>query len=233
MQLIEDLKLSGMRPSCVVLVRHAHRGELPPDKGQRAVPITAEGEAAARALGAGMPAGTRLLLSHTGTARTSRTAECIADGHASAGGASGPPFAIRAEQGSYVHSDRIYQLGWQHGFVEDWLASRIDPKVIDPPHLAARRIVGMLTDVKQSNCPSPADGELYVHVGHDWDILAVQYVALGFAPQAHPVGFLDGIVIELKSSRLFAWRDGVSGSVVWPPAAERDGDSGRNGQCPT
>ncbi len=157
--------------------------------------MTQEGRASARLLGTRLPAGTVLDIRHTGAARTCQTAASVEEGYLKIGGTVASNQAIQSEHGSYVHSDEIYSLGWRSGFVSRWLGNEIDPRVIDPPTEAARRILGILLDVDRGNCPTPIRGRLYLHVGHDWDIMALQHHLLGFSPDLHPVAWLGGIVI--------------------------------------
>ncbi|MFC1706154.1 hypothetical protein ACFL59_04925 [Planctomycetota bacterium] len=216
MQILRDLLLAEATGRPTVLLRHAHRGELPPDARHRHVPLTAEGEDAARCLGSFLPPDRTLLLTHSGTTRTERTAQLLADGFADAGGECGYFETVRCVGGSYVHSDEVYLLCRDSDFMQRWFHGLIDTRLLDPPEAAASSLLQMLFDPAVSNCALPEVGELYVHVGHDWDIYVVQRALLGALPWDEPVEFLDGLALVRSACSIHGWRNGIRGGLAWP-----------------
>ncbi len=214
-QILEDMLKSkdennGGR---IALIRHAHRLDLPPDERQKNISITPQGECIAKILGNNIPIDTSLILSHSGLIRTQKTAECINLGFKQKGGFTRKLFAIQSQYGTYVHSNQIYQWGWRTDFLTQWMKGYISPEIIDPPQKAVYKILGMLLDNQKSNCYNPSSHEIYLHVGHDWDIIALQYVGLNLSPEKHSVGFLEGIIMERKDTTLRMWRNGHCSSL--------------------
>ncbi|MCU0722317.1 MAG: histidine phosphatase family protein, partial [Planctomycetes bacterium] len=159
------------------------------------VPLTPRGLADARALGARLRGPRRLLLTHTRFERTRRTAEALAEGFASAGGAAAAPRLLRSSLGSYVLSDALYPAGHAPGFMEDWVAGRVPEGLILDPLAAARLLLRRLFDRSTGDGPDLEEGDLFVHVAHDWDVAALRWALLRLRPEEAPPGFLEGVVL--------------------------------------
>ncbi len=213
-QIIEDLQQCQTTTGKIIIIRHAHRMELPLDARQININITLQGEVDAEKLGAMLPLAYSLVLSYSGIIRTQTTAECIANGFQKVGGVVQKPFAIQSQYGSYIHSNQIYQWGVISTFLKQWLTGTIPQEILDPPHKAAHKLLVMLLDTQKSNCHNPKEKEIYLHVGHDWDIIALQYAGLNFHPDIHPVDFLEGLILEKKETGIKMLRHGHCSSLL-------------------
>ena len=192
--ILRDLSDPALPRKAVLFLRHAEREEIDPRIPNHDVPLTARGVADARALGALLPTSFRLLLTHTRFQRTRRTAEALAEGFASAGGRPVPPRQLQSRLGSYVLSDDLYRIAYTPRFLPDWISGNIPPGLILGPSEAAKMLLRRMLDPSTGDCPVPADGELYAHVAHDWDISSLRWSLFGMRFEDAPPGFLEGIV---------------------------------------
>jgi hypothetical protein len=193
--ILRDLREPALPGRAVLFLRHAEREEIDPRIPNHDVLLTARGIADARGLGARLPASHRLLLTHTRFRRTRQTAEALAEGFAAAGGRPVPPRQLHSRLGSYVLSDDLFRIAYTPRFLPDWISGKIPPGLILGPSEAAKMLLRRVLDPSTGDCPVPADGDLYVHVAHDWDVSALRWALFGIRFEDAPPGFLEGIIL--------------------------------------
>jgi broad specificity phosphatase PhoE len=180
------------------VMRHAARHPIADPKQPQLAELTAEGCAAAMAFGRQLGEFARLRLFHSPVNRCAHTAQCIAEGAASAGVAVEVRGAHPALGIDYIRDlDEAGRLTVQHGehFVRLWFQGQVPQQVIDPaPALAAMKLAFIR---QQLATAAPQPGTLDLHVSHDWNIIILREQLVGVRHEdAGWLTFLDGVTFR-------------------------------------
>jgi len=183
------------------LLRHAERGPiLDPVEGYT-VPLTRKGVADAVALGRDLAGHGPFALRHSPLLRCRQTAEALAAGIESAGGAVAQLESLDQLGGGYVRQPEAKAtlaraLGEE--FVRAWFDGELSQDVVQPLASAARDQLAAMLGALPAD--SPYSG---LFVSHDWNLLIVREHALSlrYEDEGWP-GFLDGIALVPQGERI-------------------------------
>jgi broad specificity phosphatase PhoE len=208
-RLLEALAQVPASQGVVAVLRHSARDDITDVRDAPFVPLNAYGLEAARALGAALPKGRRLILRHSPIPRCQQTAEEILAGYGSgelqgADEGLGIPYVLDL--------DRLAGLAGHMGqreFAGKWFADELDPGVVQPAEEAARALATLASDRLRAAQP----GELHLLVSHDWNVLLLRERLMGIAHgDVGWLDFLDGVVF----AQLAAVGEPVS--LIWGPS---------------
>lgn len=204
-------------PAVAAVMRHAARHPIANPAEPALAEITADGAKAATDFGARLTGFERVRLFHSPVKRCGQTAECIAQGAASAGLAVELAGA-REELGIDYILDltEAGRLTLQYGdtFVRRWVERTVPENVVRPAQTVASR----QTDFVAARLREPAgDGRrLDLHVSHDWNIILLRELLLQIRfEEAGWLTFLDGVAFTAGSTGLHAiYRQQTSGPLL-------------------
>lgn len=200
---LDDLRTALVHGPAVLLVRHAERGHISDPRSGNDVPLTAEGERAARRLGelCGALIGTAdgVVLAHSPVPRCRQTVLALREGLTN--------FVKQVEViGELGHLGGPYlkdpsaalevaaKLG--SSFVREWFSGGVTPTLVEPLHVAAQFQAWSAFSVLNH----PMRPRLVVLVSHDWNLMLVREHYLGVRHEdAGWIDFLDGVVLHDSS----------------------------------
>jgi len=185
------------RRPAAVFMRHAPRPPVVDLAVSPWVGITAAGQEAAEAFGAGLAGVVAVRIFHSPILRCAQTAAHIAQG-AEAAGVDAKVIGPREELGaSYlVDIGEVVRLGNALGrdFVRRWFAGEIGETVIRPPAAVLAEYLRYLT---RGLGDGAAADRVDLHVTHDWNVLLLREGTLGLRhEEAGWIDYLDGVVVE-------------------------------------
>lgn len=197
---LDDVKSALADGPTVLLVRHAHRGEITDPRTGNDVPITEQGRALAvelgTMLGALLRADDRVVLAHSPVLRCGQTATAIHAGLAATTrsatvvgerGHLGGPYLLSPKPAL----DLAAELG--HRFLRRWFDGDVPPGLVRPRPDAAREQVERALELLET----PDRPRLAVLVSHDWNLMLVREHYMGVRhEEAGWIDFLDGVAIR-------------------------------------
>ncbi|HEY3353993.1 MAG TPA: histidine phosphatase family protein [Polyangia bacterium] len=178
-----------------ILIRHSVREPLLDMATADAVPLTPEGEEAARALGRRLPRARRLRVWHSPVGRCAMTAHRVAEGFREAGGAVDVDGVLPILGGPYVRDVAgmvrlVGTLGAR--YARAWFDGEVPDSVMAPRDQVARQIVGVVADLVAAAAPDA----LLVLVTHDWNVMLVRESILGIThEEVGWLDYLDGLLV--------------------------------------
>jgi broad specificity phosphatase PhoE len=178
-----------------LLIRHSAREAITDMRTALDVPLTPEGEVAAREFGRRLPAGRTVRLRHSPVHRCEITALRIAEGVADAGGVAALDGPSDDLGGPYVlDPSRIALLAEDLAgdFARAWFAGELPADVIRSTADAARDQVGFVARV----LGAATVPDLHVLITHDWNVLAIREALMGLRTgRIGWVDYLDGLLV--------------------------------------
>lgn len=180
----------------VAVMRHSARDDITDIRDAPFVPLNEAGMEAARAFGAALPKGRRLVLRHSPIPRCEQTATQILLGYG--GGASeGPDEGLGIPY--VLDLSGLVALAGQMGqreFATRWFKDDLAPGVVQPSAVAARALATLATERLER-----ADaGDIHLLVSHDWNVLLLRERLMGIALQEVGwLAFLDGVVFDREA----------------------------------
>ena len=211
--LLTTLHRGPLLAPAVGLMRHAARGPVTDLRTSPDVLLTAEGEAAARLLGARLPLARAVRLLHSPIERCAQTARCLAAGFGQAGGRAevvgpleslGAPYIVDFER--LVEAAGVYDPA---AFVRAWFDGTLAPGIVHEADEAARALLRVVRGELERTPP----GHLTLLVSHDWNVMLLRERYLGVRhDDAGWLAYLDGVVLTPGARGLeLCWR----GSSRW------------------
>ncbi len=170
---LKNINLPEHRP-VALLLRHAEREAIRNLEGTIEARLLPAGKAAARAMGRDLAPLGPLVLRHSPVPRCGETAEELVAGALEAGGQARLIGPVLELGGPYMYDWRramkqVFRDG-ADSFVRSWFAGELPSDLAMPAEQAAKQQVQILSDsLKQAE-----DGELCLHVSHDWNVLCVR-----------------------------------------------------------
>ncbi|MBI5528165.1 MAG: histidine phosphatase family protein [Deltaproteobacteria bacterium] len=206
-EVLEAIAVADPAARVAVMLRHAARDEFVGLENALSAALIAEGRAAARAFGVGLPVSRPLRLWHSPVSRCEETAALIGEGFAGAGGEVSQRGEAKFLFGPYVKDGAAMvelSRATTGDFLRHWFDGGVPASILDPRDDAA---AGQVARIRARMLETPA-GALTIFVTHDWNILAVRESVLGVRHEdAGWIDFLDGVVFTENGSTLSArWR---------------------------
>jgi hypothetical protein len=215
--LLDTLAFVEPGDAVAVLLRHSAREPCDDLAKAPLIPLTAEGVAAAEALGRRLPSARRLRLAHSWVDRCRQTAAALARGFVSAGAVVGPLVDEARVAAPYIlDPERLAPLANRlgAGFVRAWADGDVPAEVMMPLlDAGALQIEAALERLDEAG-----GDELHVLVTHDWNVLTVRegFMGLRHERDGWP-DFMEGAVVTRVGERV-SLRWGVRHVTIdWPP----------------
>lgn len=195
LSLIDDVLARGV-PRAAVLMRHSAR-EFDPAKHDLVNPLTDAGRDYSRSLGEGLPKTLHVRGYASPPERCMETAALAIDAHQQGGGAG---TAVRPVEslGVFYALDQIkmwkglQKAGGLDAYVRQWSDGRVPVDAMLPAKLAAECLATTLLHRLRTGGDR---AHLDLCVTHDLSLMMFKCELLDEAPEAHPVAFLDGVVL--------------------------------------
>jgi broad specificity phosphatase PhoE len=191
-----------------VMVRHSEREALHDMREAHLVPLTPQGEEAARAFGRSLPPGRTVRALHSPIGRCAMTAARIVDGYRAAGGDAALAGVLPELGGPYV-LDLAATVRLSNElrarYPRAWFDGELPPGVAMPRDEASALTLRAVAGVMGAAAP----GTLFVLVTHDWNVLLVResVLALRFEDVGW-IDYLDGLLIVPAAEGLeVSWRE--------------------------
>ncbi|MBI5480044.1 MAG: histidine phosphatase family protein [Deltaproteobacteria bacterium] len=195
------------RPAAV-MVRHSERESLTDMNEAHLIPLTAQGEEAARAFGRHLPAGRTVRALHSPISRCAVTAARVVEGYRSAGGDAALAGVLPELGGPYVldlpATIRISNE-LRARYPRAWFDGDLPPGVAMPRDEASDLTLTGVDKVLRG----AAAGTLLVLVTHDWNVLLVRESVLGLRfEDVGWIDYLDGLLMVSDGAGLeVSWRE--------------------------
>ena len=187
-----------------LLMRHSAR-EFDPDIHDLLNPLTDEGRDYSRRFGAELPKTVHVRGYASPPERCMETAALAVETHTQGGGSATAPRPVES-LGVFYALDQIkmwkgLQLaGGLSSYVAQWVGGQVPADAVLPADLAAATLAATLVHrLRTSKEPPHVD----LCVTHDLSLMMLKAVLLGEAPEAHPVQFLDGVVLFEKEGAVW------------------------------
>jgi broad specificity phosphatase PhoE len=190
------------------MVRHSERESLTDMRDAHLVPLTPQGEEAARAFGRGLPAGRTVRALHSPIGRCAVTAARIVDGYRAAGGDAALAGILPVLGGPYV-LDLAATIRLSNElrarYPRAWFDGELPPNVAmgrdEASDVTLHAVAGVLGRA--------APGTLLVLVTHDWNVLLVRESVLSLRfEDVGWIDYLDGLLIVPAPEGLeVSWRE--------------------------
>lgn len=194
-ELLETLHAMPAGQPAAAFLRHAERHPIEDVGDPTKAELTDAGHQAAESFGARIRGFDCVRLFHSPVKRCRQTAEAIARGVRSRGGAAelaGPEDALGIDYILDVkEAGRLTLLHGDH-FVRLWFTGKIAPGVIDRAEKIAAMKLGHVAERLRQPCPQGR--RLDLHVSHDWNILVLRELLVGVRHEdAGWLDYLDGV----------------------------------------
>ncbi len=165
--------------------------------------LTEEGKQYAYELGKSLPVGLEVNLFSSAFGRCIETAFMIDKGYTSRGGRTRSNIVEKLLSPSYVK--KPFELATclqepHEDFVRAWFDGKISSDIIEPPEIAAKKIVQLLVDRLEVLPENSVD----INVTHDWNVYLIKEQIMGLRHEdVGRVAYLEGLVVYESSGQLY------------------------------
>lgn len=193
LKIVNALDKKGVE-KITILMRHSAKQVDDSNPGIEAfMGLTSEGKEMARQFGTRLPAGKTLQFFSSSVGRCIETAYLIDKGYTARGGKTVDNKLSGMLAPFYVKSSPSLAMAATPGgdFLREWFDGNLPSETIEDAPAAARKLAGFLVERTLES----KEGEMGIHITHDWSIYLIKECIFGLAHEACGlVEFMEGIV---------------------------------------